>query len=40
MAYCQFTEQEFGSGFALKTAEENNGDWDLHGTSDLPRELA
>jgi hypothetical protein len=26
MAYCQFTEAEFGSGFALKTADENGLD--------------
>jgi hypothetical protein len=42
MAYCQFTEQEFGSGFALTTADENNknGASELHGSPDLHRELA
>lgn len=36
LAYCQFTVDEFGSGFALKTAEENNGDGtcELHGSSE------
>lgn len=36
MSYCQFTVQEFRSGFALKTADENNnnGDLNVHRASD------
>ena len=42
MAYAQFTEAEFGSGFALKTAEENNeyGSGELHRPSEWGNQLA
>lgn len=41
MAYCQFTVAEFASGFALKTADENNknGDKHIRGTTDGGNEL-
>lgn len=30
LSYCQFTVDEFASGFALKTADENNKNGDFH----------
>jgi hypothetical protein len=42
VAYAQFTEAEFASGFALKTAEENNDDGfgKLHRPQDSGSQLA